>query len=143
MADFTIKTYLAGFVIFIFIITAGVAMMSEYNAADNTFANSTDLKYFNSTFNKFQDISSQSQNLKGNIETITPEAGIFGVLSSLIGGAWNFVSLIFSNFAFITTALNGLEIIFGIPGWIPALIGMIITIFIGFAIYSAVFQREL
>jgi tetrahydromethanopterin S-methyltransferase subunit C len=57
--------------------------------------------------------------------------------------SWQSIKLFFLSFGIMNAAYSGLSAIFGIPAWITGLAGLLVTILIGFTIYSAIFQKEL
>lgn len=137
------KEYLVGIVLFTFVIMGGMLFLSEFSAHSATMRSGNDLQAFNDTFNTFDKITTQVNNLKGNIEGSDNDFGLFGVLNSIIGSTWQAVKLFFSSFSFMDSVFNGLSHSpFNLPAWVPALIITLITISIVFAIWSLVFNRD-
>lgn len=146
------KQYIIGIVMFMFIIVGGIALLNIYADNDAVFVNDERFASFNKTFNKVDDVQDIADDLQSSIEQNDEESnsGIWGVLTTgagfldtLINGAWNTIKLLVSSLSFMNDAYNGLNTFFGIPTWVSALIITIITIVIVFAIFGAIFQRDL
>lgn len=137
------RHYITGIIIFTLMIVSGVYIVAEFNRGNPGQIDSTDLVRFNRTFNKLSDVEDSVGSLQDNIENAPQDWGIFGVLNSLIKGAWNTMSLLFSSFGFMTDVFNGLATYFGVPAFVPALIGLLVVSMLAFAIYSAIFQRDI
>lgn len=143
MAEILPRHYIFGIIAFTFIIVGGVSIFASLHSDDPTFGDSDKLTQFNRTFNVMDDVSDNVGNLQTNIENADSDFGLFGVLNSLISSAWQTLKLLFSSFSFMGAVFSGTTTMFGIPAWIPTLAGLVITIIIAFAIYSAIFQREI
>lgn len=142
MADANPRTYIYGVIIMMFFIVGGVGILSEFKAADSNFDASDKTGEFNRTFNKIDQVTTEVDDLKSNIEDADTDFGLFGVLNALISSAWQSLKLLFSSFGFMTAIFNGLESVFGIPAWIPLIIGLFVTVTLVFAIYKMIFQTE-
>lgn len=134
--------YIIGIILFTFVMVAGVAFLAEMNSVDPTFTDDPKMEQFNDTFNKMSDVTSNVDSLQSNIEDADTDFGTFGVLNSLISSGWQTLKLLFSSFSFMDSAYAGLSTFFGLPAWIPLFIGMLVTVMLAFAIYAAIFQRE-
>lgn len=138
-----IKRYIIGVLLFGLVIVGGVGMLGTFFAKDSTFGDSQQFKQYNKTFNKLDEVNSQVSNLQSNVEgSASSELDIFGVIPALVNSAWSTLSIILSSFGFMTSAYSGLSTFFGIPAFIPVIIGSIITVMIIFALYRALFQRS-
>lgn len=140
MANITPRHYIYGVIIMMFFIVGGMGILSEFQSADVGF-DTTKIGEFNRTFNKLDDVQTQVGAIESSFET-DPEWGLFGALNALIKGAWNTFALMFTSWSFMSSVFNGLESVFGIPGWIPTIIGLFITVTIAFGIYSLIFQKD-
>lgn len=136
-----IKKYIIGVIVFTIFIVGGVSLLGYLNDADPTFSNS-DLTQFNKSFNKLNDVTSSTSNLKSSVEEADPDLGFFGVLNALVSSAWNTLKLTFTSFSFMEDVFINGSNIFGIPNWISTLIVGIITTIICFAIYKAIFKVQ-
>lgn len=145
MAEATPKRYIYGIIMFTFVIVAGLALLNEFKASDSTYVDAAKYREFNATFNKFDDITTEVGDLKSGIEDAEPgqDFGTLGVLSALISSGWNSLQLLFQSLSFMNDVFNGLSSVFGVPAWVGALIILLVSVMIVFAIYSAIFQREL
>jgi hypothetical protein len=137
------RNYIIGIIIFTFFIVGGVSILGMFASVDPTFTNDEKFTEFNQTFNKLNEVSTQVDNLEKSITEADTDFGAFGVLNALISSAWQSIKLLFSSLSFMDGAFEGLSSVFGVPGWIPALIITLITVSLVFAIFSAIFQREL
>jgi len=139
------KHYIIGIIMFTFVTVAGLALLNEFNEADPTYIDSAKYTEFNTTFNKFNDITTEVGGIKDGIEGAEPgqDYGTLGVLEALISSGWNTLQLLFSSFGFMSSVFEGLSEVFGVPWWVATLLGLLVTVLFAFAIYSAIFQREL
>jgi len=142
MADFTPSSYIVAIIIFTLIIIGGVSMIATFGDKDSSFIDEERYSDFNKTFNKYEDIQDISNKTQTNIENMEDTDLDFGVLGSLINQAWQFLRLLITSLSFMSSAFNGIVIMFGVPAWIPTMLIAIITILLGFAIYSIIFQRN-
>jgi hypothetical protein len=143
MAEILPRHYIIGIIMFTFFVVGGIALMTEFSQDDPTFLDNDKYSTFNTTFNKYDQVTTNVNSLRSNIEDADVDYGAFGVLNSLISSGWNTLKLLFTTFSFMNGVFIGLYTIFGVPVWIPALIILLITVVISFAIYSAIFQREI
>lgn len=143
MANILPRHYIIGIIIFTMFIVGGLSMVSIFNDSDNTFANDTTYNQFNSSFNVLNNITQEVGDLEDSIVNADTDFGAYGVLNALISSAWQTLKLTFTSFAFMDSAFTGLTSFFGVPAWIIGLLALMITVMFVFAIYSAIFQREL
>lgn len=143
MAEMLPRHYLIGIVIFTFFMIGGMSILSQYIAVDPDYGDADKIEQFNRTFNVLDNVNTEIGNLQDNVESASTDFGTFGVLNSLISSAWNSLKLLLSSFSFMNSVFYGLNTFFGIPAWIPGLIILLITILIVFAIWSAIFQRDI
>lgn len=134
-----ISTYLVGVVMFTFFIVGGLAMIAMFNDSDSTFIDTNKYNSFNQSVNKYQDVTESL----GDIEESVTSASGGSSLSDLIQVAWNTLKSLPTLFSFMTSAYFGLADFFGVPLWIPALLGTIVVIIIIFAIWGAIFQNDI
>lgn len=141
----TIKpsTYIAGALIFMFFMIGGITLIGVLNDEDSTFTAGGKFDQFNSTFVKLDDITSNIDDMEGDVVDIDSGSfGVWGVLNSLISSAWSTIRLMFTSFTFMDDVFSGLSTVFGVPAWIPTIILALITVGLIFAIFSAIFQRD-
>jgi len=144
MAEILPRHFVYGILVFTFIIVGGTVMMSEFNSVNPDFMDTDKFTEFNNTFNTLEDVTTSVTGLETGIEGTDVDAGTYGVLGGLINSAWNTLKLMFTSFAFMTTAILGLDTFLpGMPSFIPAIIVLFITVLLAFSIFSAIFQREL
>lgn len=137
------STYVFGIIIFTFFILGGMALISPLRAADPTFLDDDKYAQFNKTFNKVDDVTDSVGGLQDTIEDSDTDFGTFGVLNALISTAWNSLKLVFSSFSFMNAVFGGLYTFFGIPIWVGNLIILMVSVMIIFAIFAAIFQRQI
>lgn len=143
MAEILPRHYIIGIIIFTMFIVGGISIISIFNEADSSFINDTRFEQFNQSFNVLSNITSEVGNLEDSIVNADTDFGAYGVLNALISSAWQTLKLTFTSFSFMETAFAGLTSFFGIPSWIIGLVILIITVLFVFAIYSAIFQRDI
>ncbi len=150
MANILPRHYITGIIIFTLLIVSGVAMMTSFQGENSEFMSDTDedtFEKFNQTFNVMEDLTTEVDALKTNIEGEEEDAGFFkeafGFLNSLISKSWNTLKLLFTSLSFMNAVFGGLSVVLGFPYFLPILLGMLVTVLIAFAIYSAIFQRDI
>lgn len=143
MTEILPRHYIIGILMFTFIIVGGVSMFGEFRSVYPSFGTDDEYDQFNRSFNKLTEVTIQINKLESNINSTDPEPGLFGFLNSLISSAWNTIKLLFSSFDFMDEAFEGLYTMFGVPKWVGNIIMSLITVIISFAIYTAIFQREI
>ena len=144
MANVKPRDYLIGIIMFTLFIVGGVTMMGILNESNPGFT--TDSRTYNNftdQFNKLNDVTTEVGKLESGITGADTDWGIFGVLNSLIRSGWNTLTLMFTSFSFMTDVWDGVGHVFGIPASLLGLLGLLVTVLISFAIYSAIFQREI
>lgn len=135
--------YIIGIILFTLVMVGGVSILSEFNSVDSSNVDQDSIIQFNRTFNVMDDVTGEVGQLETNIEDADTDFGTFGVLNSLVSSGWQTLKLMFSSFGFMTGVYEGLTSFFGVPAWIPVLIGLLVTVMFAFAIYTAIFQREI
>lgn len=136
------SSYIIGIIIFTLFIVGGVSVLGIFQQSDPTFAAGEKYSKFNESFNKLNDVTEEVTDIQDSIENTQSDYGAFGVLNSLISSAWQSLRLLASSFSFMDSAFSGMTM-FGMPGWIPALIILVVIVMISFAVFAAIFQREL
>lgn len=136
-----IRNYIIGVIVFTIFIVGGVSYLSVLNNTGGGFTDDDTFNKFNRSFNKLADVTEEVGTLESGVKNAQSDFGLFGVLNSLIQTSWSTLKATLSSFDFMNTALDESNEIFGIPSWIPTLIGLIITIVIVFAIFRAIFNR--
>lgn len=135
--------YIIGIIVFTLFIVGGVSMMAIFRETDSTYASDDKFAEFNETFNVYEDLTDNVNELSSGITNADSDFGALGVLNGLILTAWQGLKLMITNWSFMNGVFNGLTTIFGVPAWIPALIILAVVIMFVFALYSAFFQRDL
>ena len=142
-----ISDYIKGGIVLTLVMMAGVTILSTYATKDPTLLSDAysagRFTSFNSTFNKMAEVTTATDNIKTASQQDPNAGGVLGWASAILGSVWNFLSGIFTTLDFMSTLITGLTAYFGIPAWATALIGMLIVVGIGFAIWSASLYREL
>jgi len=137
------SSYITGILIMTLFVIGGVSMMAEFRKVDPTFARDKEFGSFNNTFNIYVNVSERVGNISSSLENADSDAGLFGVLNSLIMNSWTTLRYLVSSFDFMDGLFKQGALLFGIPKFIPAIIISVITVMIVFAIWGAIFQREL
>jgi hypothetical protein len=133
------SNYIFGILAFTFVIMAVTFIFMEFKRADSTVATEPEFTQFNATFNTYQTVISKTSSLQNS----TSIGGGSDFLNALVGGSWVTLSVLGTSWSFMNTVYQGMETIFGVPGWIPALIIAAIAIMFVFTLFSAIFLREL
>lgn len=141
MTDMKPSHYIVGIILFTFAIMGVLGLMTAFDQQDENFLDDEEYYAFNTTFNKYDNLNSNIDELQGRLSSDTEE-GTFGVLNSLIKIGWNSLTTLLTSFSFMEDVFNGMTTFFGVPYWIPALIIMLITTLIIFAIFGAIFQKD-
>lgn len=136
------STYIFGIIIFTFFIIGGMSMIASFHDADPTILDNNKYTQFNQTFNKVNEVTDSVGGLQETIQDSDTDFGTFGVLNALISTAWNSLKLIFNSFSFMNSVFGGLYSFFGIPAWVGNLLLLMVSVMIIFAIFAAIFQRE-
>jgi len=137
------STYIVGIIIFTLFMMAGITWLTGFVSYDNTYIDGEEFEQFNNTFNTYDDTVEQVGVIEDGITESDTDFGAFGVLNSLISGAWQQLKLLFTSFKFMGDAITGLSTFFGVPTWMTVLAGLLITVIIAFSIWSAIFQRDI
>lgn len=139
------RDYILALVVFTGIVIGGVSLMSiifdsgvELNEAEKVH-----FQDFNKSMNKLADLNNTVSGWQTNLESGDTDPGIFGVLNSLISQSWQSLRLVVQSFSFMNDAFSVSSRTFGIPSWMVTLATLAITIMLVFAVWSAIFQREL
>lgn len=144
MARTIIRDLFFGFVIFTLFLVGGVSMMGIFNDSNSEFTSDEKFVEFNRSMNKLGDVTTSVGSLEDKIGADPEEdRGVLGVLGTLIGGAWNALKTLVNSLSFMGDAFKGLSTTFGVPLWITNLGALLILIITIFALYSALFQREI
>jgi len=143
MVETKISHYLIGIIAFTAVILAGMSMIGELNKADSTFSGKYET--FNSTFNVYDNVTSEIEGMSDSLPDVdASQFGVFGVLNALIQSSWQTLRLSVQSFGFMDAVFNGLSNeIPAIPTWVGGLIIAAILVVFVFAIFGAIFQRDL
>lgn len=137
------RDYITSIIIFTLIVGCVVAILAEFKADDPTFGDeSPQFQTFNATFNKYDEISSQVSGWQNNVENVSQDNSALGVWDSLISGGWSMLSLLGKSTSFMAGVFTGVSSLFGLPAWITTLLYMLVIVMIIFAIYSAIFRKD-
>ena len=138
-----IRDYIIGIIIFTFFIVGGVSVIGMFKDKDASFGTEDKFQQFNSSFSKLDTVTTSVNGIETSITSSdNTQFGVFGVLNALISTSWNTLKLTFSSFSFMNDIFRATSTVFGVPSWIPAMIILIIVVVIAFAIFSAIFQKE-
>ena len=144
------RHYIFGIIMFVFIILTGLYMINDLRNEVPGLLDSEDkddFDKFNLTFNQFDKINESISNIQSNVENPAGDEegllGKFGMLESLISSAWNTLKLLVNSLSFMNDVFAGLTTIFGVPAFIPTLLILVVVVLIIFAIYSAIFQKDI
>ena len=143
MVEVLPRHYIFGIIAFTFIIVGGGVMLSEFTSVNPTLLDDPKYTKFNNSFNTLNDITSSVDGIQSGINGTSVDSGTFGVLNGLINSGWNSLKLLYTSLGFMNDVFRGLTTSFGIPAFIPTLLILFVSVLISFAIFSAIFQREI
>jgi hypothetical protein len=137
------STYLLGIIAFTLIIVGGTSLMAELRKSDPTYAADEQFTQFDTTFNVYNQTSTQIGALSGGLAGNDQDWGVLGVLNGLILSAWQSLRLMVTNWAFMNGVFLGLNTMFGIPSWVGGMIILAVTVMFVFSIWAAFFRSDL
>lgn len=143
MSEFLPRHYIISIIVFTMVILGGMSIIGELRKTSPSIVDDTSYANFNNTFNKYDTVTSEVEGIQSNIEDSDAEPGLFGSLNSLISGAWNTLKLLGSSFGFMGDIFESVGAWFGLPAWVGASVSLLFIVLISFAIYSAIFQRDI
>ena len=142
MALENIQNYIVGLLLFVVIITGGVVSMGEFSSRNVALSNAP-VTDFEASFNKSAEITDTVGEISSSIDSVsTREAGALGWLSALLGSAFNGLKAVGQSLGFVDSLGEDTVSFLGVPAIYPmmALIILIVTVVIGFAIWSAIMR---
>jgi hypothetical protein len=119
-------------------ITGGVMMMGTFSTADTTLDQNGKVSQFNSTLNKASEIEASVGGIESSIEQAGSGRGPLGWLDAIVGSAYNGLKAIGNTMGFVQVAGQDAANIFNVPTIFVTLLSLIVTLIIGFAIWSAI-----
>jgi hypothetical protein len=135
------RNFVIGMLVFCVFIVGGIYLVGNFGVSG------TKTQEFNATFEKVNDLTSQTESIKASITNSTSsDFGAFGVLNGLINSAWTSLKIVFTTQELAGTVITDSATFLGLPKEaliIGTLITAIIIIFVSFSIWSAIFQRDL
>ena len=134
------SVYILGIIFFVGIIMGGMSLIGEFQKSDSTFMGDQQTAAFNRSFNAYTNVTKTVSDMQVSVSS-SGSWSIFGVLGSLAGSVWNSLVLLFASLSFMNGVFSGLTM-FGVPAWIPLLIGMVPVVIIAFAIIQAITSVE-
>lgn len=132
------RNYIIGMIIFGFFLLGGISLFVSFG-----INNDSQVTEFNNTFNKLDSLTLKANQIRNTITNASTDFGAFGVLNALISSAWNGLGYIYDIYDITNTMFIDLSEFFGIPVWIPLTLIIIALISICFAIWGAIFQKEI
>lgn len=141
MALDEVKGYLIGVIMFIVVITGGIIAFSSFTAYDSSIDATNQIGQFNTTFNKATEMTVAVDGIKTSVtEAGSSSSGPLGWLNALVGSAYNGLKALSGATSFVDVAATDSANFFNIPFILPliTLITLVITIIIGFGIWSAI-----
>ena len=134
-----IQNYMIGIILFIIVISGGVYIIGTFKDSNTSLDTVGEINSFNQSLNKAANITSSVNKLDQQIQSVnSQDVGILGWLNALVGSVYNGLAAIGGTLSFMTIVASETSAIFGIPSFIFPLILLIITVIIGFAIWSAI-----
>jgi hypothetical protein len=132
-----LKSYILGVILSIVIVTGGLMFMTSFLGSNPNLDNANKIDEFNDSMNKADEVQLAVSDMSSSITSAsTNNVGILGWLNALIGSAFDGIKAIFKSFSFVNVMANDLSNMLGVPPMLIALLLLIITIIIVFAIWS-------
>lgn len=131
------RNLIIGMLIFCLVIGAGIFLIGSFGA------NNDETNQFNATFNVIGNMSQDISSIRNSTAYAETDFGVFGVLNSLINSAWTGIKILFHTGDVVNAVGYDAEKMFGFPPIIPLVLGLIVIIIISFAIWGAIFQKDL
>jgi hypothetical protein len=140
----TTKDYVIGVIIFTMIVGCCAAIIAEFKSESPTLGDdSVEFENFNTTFYKYDQVSSTVGDWQSNMENVSQDNSALGVWDSLISGGWSILSLLGQSFSFMSGVFTGFAAVLGVPPFVAALAYLLIIVVIIFSVYSAVFRKDI
>ena len=138
------RNWIIGGGFFIAIFAVGVMIISGALQEDASWLDEEQFQAFNETFNKFDEYNKEIEGLQADVEDIAgSNKGNLGFLNDLINQAWNLLTTMRNNFAFLTDMLKGLSSTLGVPVFITTLLISLIGGMFIFSILRVIFNRDI
>ena len=134
MAETTGRQFIYSALIFTAVISATFFMISASLPEGDS-----DFNEYNTTFNKFETIAAQSEEIQEPLKDTNKITGI-AILDKLISASWGSLKLVWNSFETMVTLITQMGSTFGLPGWFTGLIISFIGITIAFAMMAAWFK---
>jgi hypothetical protein len=140
MALDDIKNLIIGSILFVVVISGGVIFLGSFSAFDSSIDSVGDVSGFNSTLNKARNVTDAANSIQDSISSVSNNPGILGWFDALFGSIYNGLKAMFGSLSFISTAMVESVAFFGFDIVTPliVLLGLVIVVVIGFAIWSAI-----
>jgi hypothetical protein len=134
-----VQNYMIGVILFVVVITSGVFVIGNFYSSDVSIDSGNQIGQFNRSLSKASEVTTSVNELQSGIVNVNEEdAGVLGWLNSLVGSIFRGLKAIFGTLSFMNVAADETASLFGMPTFIFPLILLIVTVIIGFAIYSAI-----
>ena len=141
------RRFIYATLIMMFFVVSGLGIMELFINDIPTIDPNSRYQDYNKTFNHLKDSTDEVGQLRSSIQGSSGNAGeeqfaALGILNTLIGSSWQTIKLLFTSFNFVYIIFNGLEYMWGVPYFIPLILGSFITTILAFGLYKLVFQTD-
>lgn len=134
-----VQNYIIGVILFVVVIASGVFVLGSFYSVDSSIDSVGQVSQFNESLNKASSVTASVGALDSSIQSVSSEnVGILGWLNALVGSIFNGLKAIGGTLSFMNVAASESASMFGVPAFIFPLVLLIVTVIIGFAIYSAI-----
>lgn len=134
-----IKYYIIGVIMFTVVIGGGSYITGSFYNFDNSIDGVGELSQFESSMYRASNLTTAVDDLDSSINNVdAADTGVLGWLNVLLGSAFNGLKVIGQSMGFMSQVSSDSAYLFGIPPFIIALITLVVTVIIVFAIYSAI-----
>ena len=139
--------YILSTIVFCMLSMGVLGVIYGLQASNPDFVDSQRMSDLNYSFNQYDALTASVGNLKTSVDNQDNDPSIFGtingVLNAFMNIVWTTLKSLLSSFAFMGNAYNGLMVLLGVPSWLPALIGLLVTIIIVFSIFQAITRTQI
>jgi hypothetical protein len=134
-----LQNMIIGAIIFVVMITGGVAILGVYYASDSTIDPDNQLTSFNKTIASSTTLTSDINKFY-NSTAVAEDSGAFGWFDILVHSGYNALKAIGNSVSFINEAMGQMADIFDIPPTYVYLASLITLVIVGFAIWGAIMK---
>lgn len=138
MALDDVKGIMIGVILAMIVIGGGVYFMGTIFSYDNTLDNANQIQSFSTALNKSSEMTNSVNSMENSLDVSEQDVGLLGWLNNIVGSAYKGLKALYNEMSFIKVSINTVGNMFGVPAFVVGLIGLIVSIIIIIAIWSAI-----